>query len=462
MSATLTLDAHYINLHALLHRYFAESGAVFAEVLALTAKEADKLCQDSVDICILSFVSQSLAAADIATASFPPSVIFNADNLATLPTLPLTDTLKQNTELGVHCLMERHKLTKTTAEQLLTLTATLCVHYIARLASDGRLTDEQKRLWLALQTHFLPKNTLTIAQTLGLVLTDINADNYPSFAHDKLKFDNKKLPNWRWLITLALSVQREDSPQLKRGELMNFAPQFDYTPQAPSKKAVDGVWYAWLGVGVVMVGVLGVLGIKETRSSKLSAMPDTSATVQVQKPVVQDVAIVRVDNKDKGEKDKGKQDKANQDKGDKATKADKKPEPNQEANKKQADKKDTDKKSAKPVDKPLVDKPKAEQSKTDKPKTDKPKSDKPNSDKPRTEKPKAEKSKTEQPKSADKPKTDKPTDKPKSDKPKSQYTLALPKDDKSAKKDNAKKDDKPKTDKKGDGNYTLGDYMKGQ
>lgn len=332
MSATLLLDPNYINLHALLHRYFAESHAVFAEFLALPDRQAKEMSKDGVDIVLLSLISQALAVSPIPSSpTTPPKVAFTSEQLAAYPSLPLGQVLGQNLEMAIHCLMARHTITKATAEKLLAPLATFCVHYIDRISHDGRLTAEQKRLWLGLQTRFLPKHTLTIAKSLGLVLVDIDVGSHAEFEQDKLQFDQKsyKLPNWRWLVTLALTLQREEPLVLTKGGVVDFAPQFDYALPPADKPAFDSTRYAWLGVGVLMVVVGGLLAVKIFSP----AVPEPAPVVQqVQKPVIKDVAIVRVDDKDgnKDAKTGDKGDKKGADKGtdnkvvDKAGKVDKK------------------------------------------------------------------------------------------------------------------------------------------
>lgn len=298
MSATLMLDPNYINLHALLHRYFTGSYAVFAEVLNLPAKKAETVCQDSIDIVLVSLISEAQAESSFGGLPTTPSpVAFVASTLSTYPTLPLTQILGKNLDMAIHHLMEKYTLTKAVAEKTLSLLGTLCVYYVDRLSKDGRLSDEQQRLWLGLQTVFLPKKTQAIVKAMKLVLTPPHLKTDNDSKKDKLKFEQKriKIPNWRWLVTLALTIQREEPLELVRDGRIDFTPQFDYSPAPTAKPEFDGVRYAWFGVGALMVAVVGILAVKVFSPS--APVVQETAVKTTQKPVIQDVAIVRVDDK---------------------------------------------------------------------------------------------------------------------------------------------------------------------
>lgn len=298
MSATLMLDPNYINLHTLLHRYFTGSYAVFADVLSLPAKKVEVVCQDSIDIVLVSLISEAQAESSFGELPAAPSpVAFVASTVNAYPTLPLTKILGKNLDMATHYLMEKHTLTKATADKILSLVGTLCVYYVDRLSKDGRLNDEEQRLWLGLQTVFLPKKTQAIVKAMKLVLTPLHlkSDNDPK--KDKLKFEQKriKIPNWRWLVTLALTIQREEPLELAKDGRIDFTPQFDYSLAPTAKPEFDGVRYAWFGVGALMVAVVGILAVKVLSPS--APVVQETAVKTTQKPVIQDVAIVRVDDK---------------------------------------------------------------------------------------------------------------------------------------------------------------------
>lgn len=302
MSTTITLDAHYINLHALLHRYFAGSYAVFADFLATPLLQAKNLCQDSIDLVLICLIEQALAGKIPSIRVDKPlqALRFDTHALSSMSVLPLSAILKEKAEPVLHYLAGKHRVDDAFAKKTLAIVATLCVHYVEKLTIDGQLSLKEKTAWLALQPLFLTE-LKPLGERLGVVLTSPYQDGrrFDDFALDKLSFDGTyPIPNWRWLVTLVMTVQREDELLMQVGGVIDLSPKFLMAKQDTVRPRDFRYGFRLGAISVVVLLVLIAVSVVVWQAMPKNTPPPPTPKSDSQ-PVL-DVAIVRVDD-DAGE-----------------------------------------------------------------------------------------------------------------------------------------------------------------
>lgn len=455
MSIIATIDPNYINLHALLHRYFANSHAVFADFLSLPVGQAKALCLDGVDVSLFCLISGALTN-HAKKPSKPPKPLapfrFDVDALRQLPVLSLEQTLGEMSAQAVGYLAKQHLLDEALVKKHLAAVATLCVHYIGKLSHNGQLSAVEQRAWLALQPIFVQEKFGVLATHFGVPFRSPYQDGQMSHAFDcdKLQFEGSQyaIPNWRWLMALVVAVQRESEDGLAIGKLIELAPTEERT--ATTKKGFG----RGVGVGFGLAGAVIALGVglwtyqsdkpskEEAHQTHAIPMPSNAATGKKDSQPIPDVAIVRVrDDKADGKADKGEKVSAKS-----LDKSASKPSDNKDKSSQKPSDKSTNKSNDKTTQAKASNASKSDKtsnSKAEKSSTAT-KSDSSKSQTAKTAKSTADTGKkaVDKKTNADKATTAKSTqnlgNQPVVKKPKSEYTLALPKDDDS---------------------YVLGDYI---
>ncbi|MDO4427426.1 MAG: hypothetical protein Q4B88_04785 [Moraxella sp.] len=305
MPTITTIDPNYINLHALLHRYFKGSYAIFADFLGVPILQAERLCQDSIDITLLCLINDALTGTHPERQKplkSPEAVRLDTQILKTFTTLPLEDILRKNTSKATSYLTTAHRLDPKKARDALALVASICVYYIDKLIFDAKLNQDEQKTWLGLQPAFVREPLADLA-----AIFDVNL-NLPFHTHttyqkklgrDALLFDDTtyRIPSYRWLTALATLIKDGTDNTLGVGKMLNLTPlpKTIDTPKSPQKP-----WHYALAAAVF----LGVLAIFLAISSDEE---DTSVTLTQttqepnetdSAPVIPDVAIVRIDNDD--------------------------------------------------------------------------------------------------------------------------------------------------------------------
>lgn len=304
MSTITTIDPNYINLHALLHRYFKGSYAIFADFLGVPILQAERLCQDSIDITLLCLIDDALTGLHPERQKplkSPESVRLDTQILKTFTTLPLEDILRKNASKATSYLATAHRLDHKKAQDALALVASICVYYIDKLVFDAHLNSDEQKTWLGLQPAFVREPLADLAAVF-----DVNL-NLPFHTHttyqkklgrDALLFDDTtyRVPSYRWLTALATLIKDGTDNTLGVGKMLNLTPLPKTTdqPKRPLKP-----WHYALAVAVLL-GVLAVFWA--VSSDEEDTAPPAQTTNEPSEtdsaPVIADVAIVRIDNDD--------------------------------------------------------------------------------------------------------------------------------------------------------------------
>ncbi len=321
-SSQITLiDPRWINLHTLLGDYLSGSVALFADRFELSLPVANILVNDARDISVLCLIANITPPTPQNAKKPSPKAhlkhqkilelsVLDTQTLDTL--MPMLDSLGDKHSVATALLSKKYPhIHQRAIGDILAMVATISNYYADKLAYIGKLNHEEKATWLTLQWLFV-KDLYPLAQDLNITPTLPNlaySDYQSKLGKDAIIFDDSTytVPSYRWLIEFAQYLQTLPPQTLLIGKTLgeiaiDDTPTTDTaeTPQAQNKHG-DGIFGKYLkkiGLPWLIASVLILLIIAFSLWRVFKPTQDNTPTPPPsnEPAVIQDVAIVRVDD----------------------------------------------------------------------------------------------------------------------------------------------------------------------
>lgn len=293
-ATTLTLiDPHNTDIRTLLRTYLKDLPIILAHHLHVSAVKARLAVRHAIDAVILGLYNHHETPTPNVSLLQAFAKPTRLDTLKKIPAEAIThDFFHRNEKDVVHTLSQATTLTASQSTITLGLVVALAKDHLGRIIEHTKLTDNEYRQWLDLQYFFVHADRLNWTIPSIPKPTNLTYNDY----HTKLgkqinqKFDDStvKLPNYRWLLELANTINTHRNYAITLGKSLSLfvSPKTTHTANKISTQFTQKKPLILLTACTLLV-VLGMVAWWHIHQPK-------PTPTQANEPIPQDVAIVRI------------------------------------------------------------------------------------------------------------------------------------------------------------------------